>query len=467
MATTIGFVQRLTLVGNVACLWIGTSPTFSELFIIPFTPTDPEQVRDWKKAMIHLLAQAQAAEYQVSVNHPDDSAEITSVTSGLFDICPIGMAIHNDFYSISGTNIPENVEVVFETPVVTVTVIPDMVRPHLVFIAALPPAIPIGGNTVRLQAPGWSSDAVSIEVSGGPRTTVRTLYPGAPTTAPYTVAFVSNPAIEAESGSFSADPVLTNRAGFHAAVRYSLQNLLTETEDLLRQGNLDSHIRLVSIFDETVVASDPNALAHEISPNLMETRRDKLNAFLSRYGEKVDMVFVIHGSTTHDRATAWYTTDDNTRPGTAFTYDGISYTHRHFASIPGSAALPISVNPTGLTAIHEFGHAASDFNMGRVTDLYVDGTGGFNVNKKARANSNDPIPANFATYDGATYTSDQNRDGVGYPGTWTSYHPELIDPTRPNMMDNYWLAFDDPLRCRLDRLTHDWFSDRLRAKIFR
>jgi hypothetical protein len=179
------------------------------------------------------------------------------------------------------------------------------------------------------------------------------------------------------------------------------------------------------------------------------------------------MVFVIHGSTTHDRATAWYTTDDTTRPGTAFTYDGISYTHRHFASIPGSAALPISVNPTGLTAIHEFGHAGSDFNMGRVTDLYVDSTGGFNVNKKARANSNDPIPTNFATYDSVTYTSDQNRDGLGYPGTWTSYHPELIDPTRPNMMDNYWLAFDDPLRCRLDRLTYAWFSDRLRAKIFR
>ena len=200
----------------------------------------------------------------------------------------------------------------------------------------------------------------------------------------------------------------------------------------------------------------------------METRRDKLNAFLSRYSQKADMVFVIHGSTTHDRATAWYTTDDEARPGVAFTYDGVSRTHRRFASTPGSAALPISVNQTGLTAIHEFGHAGSDFNTGRVSDLYVDGgTVGFVVNKKARASSSDPIPANFATYNGTSYISDLNRDGIGYPGTWTSYHPELIDPTRPNMMDNYWNAFDDPLRCRLDRLTYNWFSDRLRAKIFR
>jgi hypothetical protein len=419
--------------------------------------------------MIHLLAQAQSAGYQVRVNHPDDSAEIAWVASVDFDICPIGMAIHNDFYSISGTGIPGDVEVVFESSAVTVAVTPDVVRPHLVFVAELPAAVPVGRNTVRLQAPAWSSNAVPIEVLGGPRATVRTLYSGAPKTAPYTIAFVANPAIETEAGSsFSADPVLANRAGFHAAVRYSLRNLLTETEDLLRQANLDSNIRLISIFDETVATNDANALAHELSPNLMETRRDKLNAFLSRYSQKADMVFVIHGSTTHDRATAWYTTDDEARPGVAFTYDGISRTHRHFASIPGSAALPISVNQTGLTAIHEFGHAGSDFNTGRVGDLYVDGgTIGFVVNKKARASSTDPIPANFATYNGTTYISDLNRDGIGYPGTWTSYHPELIDHTRPNMMDNYWNAFDDPLRCRLDRLTYNWFSDRLRAKIFR
>jgi hypothetical protein len=118
--------------------------------------------------------------------------------------------------------------------------------------------------------------------------------------------------------------------------------------------------------------------------------------------------------------------------------------------------------------LHEFGHAGSDFNNGRVVDLYLDGGGGGSiVNRKARAQSTNPVPAQFANYNATGYASDQNRDSIGCPATWSSYHPELIDPTRPNLMDNYWQAFDDPLRCRLDRLTYAWYSDRLRAKIFR
>ena len=106
--------------------------------------------------------------------------------------------------------------------------------------------------------------------------------------------------------------------------------------------------------------------------------------------------------------------------------------------------------------------------MGLVTDLYVDGTrSGFVVNKKMRAKATDSIPDNFATYRGATFHSEQKRDGRGYPDTWTSYHPALVDTTRPNLMDNYWKAVSHIQRCRLDGLTFDWFADRLRAKILR
>ncbi|MBA3884382.1 MAG: hypothetical protein H0X67_01475 [Acidobacteria bacterium] len=37
---------------------------------------------------------------------------------------------------------------------------------------------------------------------------------------------------------------------------------------------------------------------------------------------------------------------------------------------------------------------------------------------------------------GATFTSDTARDGLGYPNTWRSYHPALVDTARPNLMDN-------------------------------
>ncbi len=77
------------------------------------------------------------------------------------------------------------------------------------------------------------------------------------------------------------------------------------------------------------------------------------------------------------------------------------------------------------------------------------------------------MPNNFGTYNGTSFNSDPNRDALGYPATWTSYHPQLADTTRPNLMDNYWLSFDTPRRCRLDQLTYAWLRDRLVAKLGR
>jgi hypothetical protein len=280
---------------------------------------------------------------------------------------------------------------------------------------------------------------------------------------------VANPAIESQAGgTFNADPVLTNRASYHSAVAYCLQNILRETEDLLRAGGTDAEMRLVSVFDATLGAQQENALAHEVSLNIMEPRRGVLASFLTRFREVADMVFVLHGSTTYTRARAFRTTDDNSRPAVPFTYDGVSRQHGRFSSIPGSCAIPVTVDTTGMTALHEFGHAASDLNNGGVVDLYVDGMAGdFIVNKKFRAQATDPVPANFAMYNGTNYNSDPNRDALGYEATWTSYHPQLIDATRPNLMDNYWLSFDTPRRCRLDQLTYAWMRDRLLAKLGR
>jgi hypothetical protein len=281
---------------------------------------------------------------------------------------------------------------------------------------------------------------------------------------------VANPAIARDPSNgtgFYADPVLTNRQGFHDGVLFCLDNILLSTEDLLRRDDLDAHFRLVAVFDATVAAADASALAKEYPPNIIETRRDKLNGFLAGYQETPDVVYVMSASTTYTRASAWFTTDDMTRGTVAFTYDGVNRMHGMYPSIPGSTAVPITAR--GLTALHEFGHAASDFNNGKVSDLYVDGVGVFSVNKKARALNTDPVPANFATHQGTNFASDQNRDGLGYPAAWTSYHPQLVDATRPNMMDNYWLATNpaNPRTCRLDGLTYDWFRDRLRAKVFR
>jgi hypothetical protein len=470
MAFTDGLVIRLTWVSAVVCVYIGTSISSAETFFIEFRSSDTDQLSAFKRSLVVALTRAKIIGYPVSVGHPDDSGEIQDLTFGAFDISPIGPAIHNDSYSVSGTGIPPSVAMIFETGAVKVTVTPDIVRPHWVFIETLPTTVPVGLNTVRLESPTWTSGRVPIDVSARPPGQVRVLYSGQPKYKPYTIVFVGNPAIEDTAGTFVADAILTDRAGFLDVVRHCLENLLTETEDLLRQADWDNQFRFISVFDPALNANNDNSLAHEIAPNLMETRRNQLNPFLLRYGIiQPDIVFVLHGSTTFDRATAWFTTDDTTQAGTAYTYDGTSRTHGHFPSIPGSAALPINMNQTGLTTLHEYGHAGSDFDNGRVIDLYVDGTGGaFDVNKKFRTGSTVPIPVTFGNYNGAVFNSDPNRDGLTYPATWTSYHPELLNAANPNLMDNYWLAAGgNPQVCRLDRLTYTWFTDRLRVKLTR
>jgi hypothetical protein len=98
-----------------------------------------------------------------------------------------------------------------------------------------------------------------------------------------------------------------------------------------------------------------------------------LPSFLARFREVADVVFVVHGSTTDRQASAWYTTDDNSRPTVSFTYGGVVRQHGRFASFPGSCTLPVTVPcrlSQAMAPLHEFCHAASDFNNGKVNDLY-------------------------------------------------------------------------------------------------
>lgn len=387
-------------------------------------------------------------------------------------ITPVGDAVHNDFYSIVGTDIPSDAVLEFGTLVGTVSVRPAFIRPHLALVERLPSSIPLGAATLRVTSPSTTpSNTVSITVTAGPLQAVRLIQPGEAKNFPYTIVFVANPGIQSALGAtFTTDPILSNRLGYHNVVTHCFHNLFGVTEDLLRQNDIDSRMRLVSIFDPTRPADATSSLAHEIpSSNIMETRRSVLAPFLATFGVIADMVFVIHGSTTHTRASAWFTTDDVNRAGTPYTFDGVTRVHGHFPRIPGSATLPVSMDQSGLTTIHEFVHAASDFNNGKVTDLYNDsGDGtGFLINKRFRSVASAPLPSDFATYNGTTFPVDANRDSLSYPANWRSYHSDPIDGTRPNLMDNYWLASDDPQLCRLDRLTRAWFLERLDAKLSR
>jgi hypothetical protein len=452
---------------EILCVFVGTATSASELLTLQFHPADSASVTEHKRLLVKLLATALLHRREVRVHHGDSDPVVLGVEFLLSNISPVGPAIHNDFYAVTGNNIPSDAVVVFDSPVFSVAVTPDLHRSYWLFIEQLPSAIPEGPCLVFLRAAGWQSDSVPITVTSGQPATVRTLYSGRPATTPYTFVFAASPAIEGV-GAIAPDSILTDRAGFNQTVRHCLENLLTVTEGILRTDNLEQSVRFVAIFDTTQSGlATANALVRQISPNLLEPVRDRLNNFVGRYWENPDIVYCVSGSTTYTRASAWFTTDDGTKDGVDFTYDGVTRKHRRYTDIPGSAAISTALITTGLTAIHEFCHAASDFNNGMVIDLYVDGTRtGFVVNKKNRAQASDAIPATFANYGGTSFQSDQNRDGLGYPATWTSYHPELRDTGRPNLMDNYWLAAD-PQRCQLDLLTFNWFRDRLRAKVLR
>jgi hypothetical protein len=284
---------------------------------------------------------------------------------------------------------------------------------------------------------------------------------------PFTICVIANPVLEApwKTGQFIVDPITFNQPGFDASVTYVEDalwgRLPMQAEPLLGDPTIAPNVKLVSVFETGLEATDPNALvAQDGVSNLLVARRTAFAPFLARYGLQADVAYAISESESHTRASAWYTSDDDAGPGTPFTLDGVTLSHRHRSLIPGTVAQHVS--STSLTALHEFGHALSSYSNGMIVDLYVDSSRGAN-NKRGR-----PIPAGFAVYNGTALASDATRDHLGYPGGWQSYHCELNDPGYPAVMDDYWQAPGGvPERCQHDRITRRFLLDRLRAKLGR
>lgn len=287
---------------------------------------------------------------------------------------------------------------------------------------------------------------------------------------PFTIAIIANPALERPkgSGAFVVDPIVAMKSNFDACAAYIVECLFGtlpgQAERLLAPPAIAPNVRIISVFVTGLSAADANSLVAEDNvSDLVEARRTRFDPFLSTHaaGETADVAYAVTASPTHTRASAWYTTDDDLRPGDPFTINGSSRVHRYFHLVPGTVALPVS--STSLTALHEFQHALSSYSNGSVVDLYVDDGPGLN------SEVGRPIPAQFAIYNGSSYASDMLRDGLGYPPTWSSYHPEPHDPTNPVVMDNYWLGGGGatPNVCQNDKLTRQFLQDRLIAKMKR
>ena len=83
MATTIGYVQRLTILeSEIACAFIGPAPTNVEALIVQSSSGDSASVLAWKSSIVDGLTTAMANRQQVQVTSGDTDANITGLTLG-------------------------------------------------------------------------------------------------------------------------------------------------------------------------------------------------------------------------------------------------------------------------------------------------------------------------------------------------------------------------------------------------
>ncbi len=304
----------------------------------------------------------------------------------------------------------------------------------------------------------------------------------------YHIAIVANPGIQ-ETGSAGNDPpflrddILRDRPAYHRRVVRILESLFDTAEDSLRDEEVEPYIRLYSLFDNTLANDADNSLlrksANFATDNIAGPRSidlpDLLPDFLSRHSERADVVIAV--SKLNFRCSAWFTTDG--ADGDEYSLDGTAYRYGTDVTSPGSFGDSVLLRPETqrydkLTPIHEYFHAMSEKDRGRIIDLYHDNfdSSEVSVNKRQRSGAN--IPAVFGRLDSTSYNSDApngayvGRGGLGYPGADginTTYGPELVDNTVCNVMDNFTRSTMDPDKCKLDHMTHRYVMDRIKAKI--
>ena len=472
MPTHSGFVQSVKVLDDgVVFVSVGPAVDDATLLTVTLSAADSNGVLGVKRVLINLLAKACGHGFEVEAATETGSAEITAVATEHLDIAPNDQPVHEDFFAVTGTDFPDDAQLVFDSDTATVVITPDLVRPHLLLVTSLSTSVPVGWNTLTVTSSAQNSKPFPVDVSNEPRYIKRVFNSGTPKEFPFTLAIVANGAIDRDGTlNLYSDPVLGDRIGYHAIVDYAMNNIFAVDEDFLRPDDRDAEMRVLSIFDADLASVSEACLCQEDAgttttpgTTTMFAVSERVNSFLDGYQEVADLCIAFHGSTTHTRGSANRCADDYNRGNPVpFTYDGVGFLHWQFREDPGTTAISVNNLTTKMTAIHELGHAASENDNGRVRDLYQDLTyPELTVNKKWRAASTDPIPATFAEYNGVVFNTDQTRDSLGYPSTWVTYHCRLKEPTAPNLMDSYTPA------SRLDRLTYAWYKDRIRVNLNR
>ena len=113
MAITRGRVLELNWQSEIVCVFLGVSMNNTALLMLQFHPSDSVFVLEHKRALVKLLATALTSRRAVAVQHGDSDSLITGVDFELPNISPVGPAIHEDFYGVTGAGIPDTADIVF------------------------------------------------------------------------------------------------------------------------------------------------------------------------------------------------------------------------------------------------------------------------------------------------------------------------------------------------------------------
>jgi hypothetical protein len=288
--------------------------------------------------------------------------------------------------------------------------------------------------------------------------------------APLTLAIVANPFLLDEiDNTLSQDPILQAKAAFEQSARYIADNILGnvpgQAENLFGTSQLFGKLQVIRFFADDLALSAANALVRlDDGSNILIPSAPAIKNFTAQNGFQADIVAVVSASLTHTRASAVPATDGPPLGGVPFNLDGTVYHHVHRSQNPGCFA--IHVTRRSMTPLHEFQHALSSYDNGAILDLYLDWfpAGGVVINKRQRTTAN--TNTHFATYAGKQYLSSPNRGPIPYPAAWKCIHPELHNPGRYSLMDNF-PADSNPLACENDKITRAFLVDRLIARMNR
>ena len=83
MATTTGFVQRLTIFqSSLACAFVGPAPTNTTALFVQGTSGDTASQLAWKASIVDGLTTAMTTRQEVQATHGDSNSSITGLTLG-------------------------------------------------------------------------------------------------------------------------------------------------------------------------------------------------------------------------------------------------------------------------------------------------------------------------------------------------------------------------------------------------